>query len=130
MNNNKFVLVLLGGIMLFSAIMGFNILSSSPKNKQISLTTVPNPPSLGPTILIILVKDKKGNAVKNATVSFDLNMTTMNMGIQRGTATSQSDGSYAATGRLTMRGPWRVSIIVAMPDGNVMNKEFTINVQY
>jgi hypothetical protein len=55
-------------------------------------------------------------------------MTTMNMGTQKGTATSQGSGKYAATGRLSMRGPWRVSTTVTYADGNAMKKDFVVNV--
>lgn len=132
MNNNKVILVILGVVVLFIAVMGYKIMSASTNGgvgEQISLTTDPNPPSMGPVNLIIMVKDDKGNLVKDATVAFDLNMTAMNMGTQQGTATPQGDGTYAATGRLSMRGPWKVSTNVVMPDGKQMNKDFTINAQ-
>lgn len=99
---------------------------STSGNSQITLTTDPNPPS-GNTNFIISVKDDKGNPVKDAKVSFDLNMTTMNMGTQQGNATAQGDGTYAAAGKLTMRGPWRVATKVTMPDGKIMNQNFDIN---
>ncbi len=83
---------------------------------------------MGPATFIIEVKDKKGKPVDNATVSFDLNMTAMNMGVQQGNATSQGGGRYAASGRMSMRGPWKVSTKISMPDGSVVNKDFTVNV--
>jgi len=52
----------------------------------------------------------------------------MNMGTQQGNATSQGNGRYSVEGRMTMRGPWRVSTKVTMPDGSVENKDFTVNV--
>jgi nitrogen fixation protein FixH len=84
---------------------------------------------MGNANFIISVKDEKGQPVKNATVAFDLNMTAMNMGTQQGTATPQGDGTYAATGKLTMRGPWKVSTKITMPDGKLMNKDFTVEAQ-
>ena len=55
-------------------------------------------------------------------------MTAMNMGTQQGNATSQGNGRYAATGTMSMRGPWKVTTKVTMPDGSVVNKDFTVNV--
>lgn len=130
--DNKGLKIILGIMVIFVIIMGLRVLSSSPEesaNDQISLTTNPDPVRMGPATFIITVKDTKGKPVKDATVSFDLNMTEMNMGTQQGTATSQGDGTYAATGRLSMQGPWRVSTQVKMPDGKVMNKDFTVNAQ-
>lgn len=94
----------------------------------ISLSTNPDPLQPGPATFVIEVKDKRGKLVDNAKVSFDINMTTMNMGTQRGDAISQGKGRYSAAGRMTMRGPWRVSTKVTMPDGSVENKDFTVNV--
>jgi hypothetical protein len=98
-------------------------------SEAVSLTTNPNPLRTGPATFIIDVKDKSGKAVDNAKVSFDLNMTTMNMGTQQGSATSQGGGKYAVSGSMSMRGPWRVATKVNMPDGTVVNKDFTVNVQ-
>lgn len=102
--------------------------SSASADSQISLSTNPSPPKLGKTTLVITVKDSNGKPVDNATVFFDLNMTAMNMGTQQGNATSQGNGQYAATGSLSMGGPWAVRTKVTMPGGEVINKDFTINV--
>lgn len=102
--------------------------SGGTGNAVVDLSTQPNPLQLGPATFIIDVKDKDGKTVDNATVSFDINMTAMNMGTQQGNASSQGNGKYAATGRMTMRGPWRVATKVTMPDGSVTNKDFTVNV--
>ncbi len=95
----------------------------------ISLSTSPNPLRPGMATFIFNVKDKNGKPVNDAKVSFDLNMTTMNMGIQQGDARSLGDGRYSAQGRMTMSGPWRISSKVIMPNGAVENEDFTVDVQ-
>ena len=130
---NKYLLI---ALMIGAAVivgLGWKTLSGSGTNtgsgsEAISLTTSPNPLQMGPATFIIDVKDKTGKPVDNATVSFDLNMTAMNMGTQQGNATFQGNGRYAASGRMSMRGPWRVSTKVTMPDGSVVNRGFTVNV--
>lgn len=102
--------------------------SSAGAGGGISLSTNPNPLRLGQATFMIDVKDKNGKPVDNATVSFDLNMTAMNMGTQQGMATSQGNGKYSAVGNMSMRGPWRVRTTVKMPDGSTENKDFTVNV--
>lgn len=97
-------------------------------SEAISLSTNPYPLKMGPATFIIDIKDNTGKPVDNATVFFDLNMTAMNMGTQQGNATAQGDGRYAASGRMNMRGPWKVSTKITMPDGSVVNKDFTVNV--
>lgn len=101
---------------------------SAGTNGGISLSTDPSPLRPGRATFMIDVKDKNGNPVEGATVSFDINMTAMNMGTQRGTATSQGNGRYSAVGNMSMRGPWRVATSVKMPDGSTESKDFTVNV--
>ncbi|MEK7096994.1 MAG: FixH family protein [Patescibacteria group bacterium] len=132
--NNKILLVILAIMIGVTAIFGWNV--TFPPNSDaiangsggISLSTEPNPLQPGPATFIIEVKDKSGKTVDNATVSFDLNMTAMNMGTQQGSAASQGNGKYSAVGNMSMRGPWRVSTKVTMPDGSVENKDFMVNV--
>lgn len=129
---NKYVLIaLVVGIIIIGlswktlSSFGSNISSGS---EVISLTTNPNPLQMGSAIFIIDIKDKTGKPVDNATVFFDLNMTAMNMGTQQGNATPQGNGRYAASGRMSMRGPWKVSARVTMPDKSIVNKDFTVTV--
>lgn len=126
------MMVVAGVFMLIIGFLGFRVMSLSStgnSSEQVSLITDPNPPRLGSANFVITVKDEKGQPVKDAKVFFDLNMTAMNMGTQQGNATSQGDGTYAATGKLTMRGPWKVATKITMPDGKEMSKDFMINAQ-
>ena len=132
MQNKYLLIALMIGVAIIVG-LGWKTLSGSgastgSTSEAISLTTNPNPLQMGPATFIIDVKDKTGKPVDNATVSFDLNMTAMNMGTQQGNATPQGDGRYAASGRMSMRGPWKVSTKITMPDGSVVNKDFTVNV--
>lgn len=102
--------------------------SATGTSSGISLSTDPSPLRPGKATFMIDVKDKSGKPVDNATVSFDINMTAMNMGTQRGTAMSQGSGRYSAVGNMSMRGPWKVSTKVKMPDGSTESKDFTVNV--
>lgn len=132
--NNKTLLALLAVLVVAVAYLGWKSMSiptpgtSVDSNGGITLSTSPNPLRLGQATFMIDVKDKSGKPVDNATVSFDLNMTAMNMGTQQGNATSQGNGRYSAIGNMSMRGPWRVRTTVKMPDGSTENKDFTVNV--
>ncbi len=129
--DNK-VKIILGVFVLIIGFLGFRVMSLSStgnNSEQVSLITDPYPLRLGPANFIIAVKDEKGQPVKNAKVFFDLNMTAMNMGTQQGQAAAQGDGTYAATGRLTMRGPCKVATKITMPDGKTINKDFDVNAQ-
>ena len=132
--NNKMLLIVLAVMVVAVVALGWKTMSiptpgsSAGAEAGISLSTNPNPLRLGQATFMIDVKDKNGKPVDNATVSFDLNMTAMNMGTQQGTATSQGNGQYSAVGNMSMRGPWRVRTTVKMPDGSTENKDFTVNV--
>jgi uncharacterized GH25 family protein len=132
--NSKTLLIILAVMVSAIAILGWKVLSASNSSTNsnnrdtIFLSTDPNPLRLGTATFMIDVKDKSGKPVDNATVSFDINMTAMNMGTQQGNASPQGNGRYAASGRMSMRGPWKVSTKVTMPDGSVENKDFTVNV--
>ena len=95
---------------------------TSKANSQITLVTSPNPPVAGPVDLMITTKN-------NATVSYSINMTNMNMGVQQGQAMSQGNGVYKANGRFSMRGPWRIAVTVKLPDGQTISQNFDYNVR-
>ncbi len=129
--NSKILLIIL--IILFGIIgvlvLKINKSSGANNNEVISLSTIPYPPQLGQNTFIILINDKDGKTINDAKVTFDINMTTMNMGTQQGNTTPQGNGKYSATGRLTMRGPWRFVANVTLPDGSQVKKDFMVNVQ-
>ncbi len=120
-----FVIVALGAFFLLKGNGG----SAGANTEQLELVSQPNPPQLGNNTLVITVKDGAGKLVDNAKVSIDINMTTMNMGTQQGSATSQGNGKYAVAARLSMRGPWRVKTTVTYADGKEAKKDFVVNVQ-
>jgi len=128
--NTKTVLIILAIMIGIIMIFGFKVMSPGNNSSvnEISLSTQPDPLQPGPATFMIDVKDKSGKPVDNAKVFFDLNMTNMNMGTQRGDAVAQGNGLYSAMGRITMRGPWRVSTKITMPDGNIENRDFIVNV--
>ncbi len=133
--NTKILLILL--VLMFGAIgyLSLKVNSSSVLGTStngsgsISLSTNPNPLKPGPATFLIDVKDKNGKVVDDAKVSYNINMTTMDMGAQNGNATSQGNGRYSISAKMTMLGPWKVSVTVKMTDGSSEKKDFTVNVR-
>lgn len=120
---------MIGAIAIMSwKVKSVSVLGAVSQGETISLSTEPSPLRLGQATFIIEIRDTDGKPVDNATVSYDLNMSTMNMGTQQGNATSKGRGRYTASGSLSMRGPWRVRAKVIMPDGSMENKDFIVNV--
>src|SRR3989344_1436480 len=109
--NSKTLLIILAVIIGAVAVLGWKVMfapnpgTSSGSKDAISLSTDPDPLRLGTATFMIDVKDKSGKPVDNATVSFDLNMTAMNMGTQKGNATSPGNGRFSAAGSMSMLGP-------------------------
>ena len=130
--NTKTFLVILAIVAMTIAISAFDLKGSingaSDATSNISFSTVPDPLQPGPATFFIDVKDKNGKPVDTAKVSYNFNMTTMNMGEQQGDAASQGNGRYSATTRITMSGPWQLNTKVIMPDGSVEQKDLTIEV--
>ena len=84
-------------------------------SKQIGTYTVtlfssPNPPIRGSNVLQALVVDASNQPVKDAAVSFDIDMTTMSHGKNVVAARLTNNGRYAATLAFAMPGPWRVIV--------------------
>lgn len=124
-------------IAIVLAVIGFKVFSLSPSSTtsanggdyQLTLATTPNPPTGGKNVLTVSVVDSAGKAVDGAAVIMDINMTTMNMGSQSGTAMPQGNGAYALNASFSMLGPWKIATTVTLPDGQTLNKDFTVNIR-
>jgi hypothetical protein len=79
-------------------------------NLTIQLFSDHNPPVQGYDVFQILVTDSNGQPVSDATVSLDLNMTTMNMGNNHVAATPLGKGYYAGKVFFSMPGPWQATV--------------------
>ncbi len=65
-----------------------------------------------PTEFSVLLKDAQGNAIDDAQVALNLTMPSMWMPPNKPALSFVSDGKYSGTGQFTMRGWWRVEVIV------------------
>jgi len=91
-------------------------------NNTLWLVSAPNPPVRGNNIFEAVMADATGNSINDAKVTFDLNMTNMNMGRNAALATFQGAGRYSGTVFFSMGGPWRVNVLVqrsGQPDATV-----------
>ena len=87
----------------------------------------PSPPKAGNCTLDAYVIDSKGQPVSDATLTFDLNMTNMNMGKNTASPKLSGEGRYGSLVFFSMRGPWRVIItIVHAGQTNTTQFDFTV----
>lgn len=81
-------------------------------NLNLVVTMNPAPAAFSTTTFNIALTDEKGAAVSDAKVSLDLTMPSMYMPANKPQAQSLGDGKYQAAGRFTMRGGWRIDVII------------------
>jgi len=81
-------------------------------NLNVTLSMNPQPAAFSSTTFDITITDDKGAAVSDANVSLDLSMPSMWMPSNKPEAKSLGNGKYQAAGRFTMRGGWRINVIV------------------
>ena len=92
-----------------------------PKNKAaqksgdmiVSLELNPYPPTVSePGKFDVTLTDLKGQAINDASISLDLTMPQMRMPPNQPVMESASDGKYQVTAYYTMRGWWRIEVII------------------
>jgi hypothetical protein len=78
----------------------------------------PTPPGVGPTRLIISLRDTLGDPVEGADIRVEGNMSHAGMAPVLGTAESQGQGTYVVPDfRFTMAGNWVLTVTATLPDG-------------
>jgi hypothetical protein len=92
----------------------------------VSLTLAPYPPSMAAAgDFKVTLADAKGQAVTGATISIDLTMPGMYMPPNKIDLQAAEAGAYHASGRFTMRGPWRMEVILTI-DGKTQSLFFDV----
>ena len=81
----------------------------------VSLGLNPYPPSVTKSNdFEVTLTDANGQAISNAAISLDLTMPGMMMPPNQFSLEPAGSGNYHASGRFTMRGPWRIEVIISM----------------
>jgi hypothetical protein len=79
----------------------------------VSIALNPYPPTgFNPADFEVILTDANGRVINDATVSLNLTMPTMWMPPNQFPLTPDSNGKYSATGQFTMRGPWRIEVVI------------------
>lgn len=78
----------------------------------VSLTLNPYPPTAGMSEFTVTLIDATGQAINDATIALDLSMPAMRMPPNQPDLSSASNGKYSATAPFTMRGWWRIEVII------------------
>jgi len=78
----------------------------------ILLTLNPYPPTSGMSEFTVTLTDTTGQAINDATIALDLSMPAMRMPPNQPDLSSGSDGKYNGTAPFTMRGWWRIEVLI------------------
>lgn len=90
-----------------------NMAMQQAGDMNVSIALNPYPPTgFNPADFEVTLTDANGHVINDATISLNLTMPTMWMPPNQLTMTSASNGKYSATGQFTMRGPWRIEVII------------------
>lgn len=80
---------------------------------QVSLSLNPYPPSSGDaSTFVVTLADANGQPVSDAIISLDLTMPEMWMPPNQVSLAAGDAGQYQASGYFTMRGLWRIEVII------------------
>ncbi len=88
---------------------------------KVLINAAPTAPVVGRNTLDVTLLDSDGKPVTGAKVTGAVEMTSMNMGVNRPKAQEGKDGHYMVPVEFSMKGPWRVTLTVTPPK----NKPFT-----
>ncbi len=122
------VLLLLILSLVLSACGGTGTDSGNSGNTKIDLTVSPNPPVVGPAQLTITLKDGSGNAINDATVTVEGDMTHAGMVPVQADATSMGNGTYMVNNfNFNMGGDWVLTVSATLPGGDKAQGTFNYN---
>lgn len=91
---------------------------------QIDVAPVPFPAVVGPSRLVVRVRDAAGAPVDDATLAIKGDMTHAGMEPVLANAAGGSNGTYEMPFEWTMAGDWVVTVRAALPDGRTAEQRF------
>ncbi len=90
-----------------------NMAMQQAGDMNVTLALNPYPPTgYNPSDFEVTLTDANGQAISDATVNMNLTMPTMWMPPNQFPLTAASNGKYSASGQFTMRGPWRIEVVI------------------
>ena len=104
---------------------------SGPQEKRVgditlAFSTIPALPKVGENLLRVRLTDDKGEAIKNAKVSFSFIMPMPGMTPVSADATLSKDGFYETKANLGMGGTWQVTVRATVPGKPEVKATFVV----
>ena len=106
---------------------------AGPQEKKVNdltltLLTQPEKAKAGENLIRLKITDKTGNVVKDAQVSFVVNMTMPGMAPSKGDGKLTKEGFYEAKVNLAMAGGWEVTAVIRRPGQKEIQEKFPLTV--
>jgi hypothetical protein len=92
----------------------------------IDLAVSPNPPQVGPVLLILTVSDANGQPISGAQIEVEGNMSHAGMAPVLGRAVETTPGHYEAPLEFTMSGDWSILVKATLPDGRTLERPLNL----
>lgn len=84
----------------------------------------------GANTVSVRVQDQHGQAVADASIQMQAEMTTMPMTTPAVTAQTQTAGQYVVRPRFSMAGEWRLTVTITAPSHAPVQTTFLVNVRW
>ena len=95
----------------------------------LTLVTQPEKPKAGENVIRLKIADKVGQPIKDAQVSFVLNMAMPGMVPSKGEGKLSKDGFYETTTTLAMAGQWEVTVTIRRSGQKEIQEKFSLVAQ-
>lgn len=92
----------------------------------LDLTVSPDPPTTGPTAVVIQLTDETGQPLAGATVELEGNMSHAGMAPVFSQAKEVEPGRYEAPLAFTMGGDWFILVKATLPDGRRLERQVDV----
>jgi hypothetical protein len=97
-------------------------------NITVDMVMEPEQPAVGPARLVFTLTDQAGQAIDNAVLKVEGNMTHAGMVPVSGEAIPDGKGRYVVPFEWTMGGDWLLTIEITLADSTVVSREFPVTV--
>lgn len=105
------------GLLAVFALAGCRADSGGVEDVTVQVLVTPDPPRIGPGLIVVTLRDLEGRVVSGATVSVEGNMNHAGMVPVLAEAAEVEPGRYEAPLEFTMGGDWFILAQVDLPDG-------------
>ncbi len=103
--------------------------AASGSDLRLDLQVQPSPAQVGPTTLLVTLRDADGGAVNDAVVEVEGNMTHPGMAPLTARVEGGENGLYRLPFTWSMGGDWVLTVVARLPDGRQIQADVPVAVE-